>query len=32
MKQLILLAILTTFGLQSCNAGTSGTWKDENIE
>ncbi|WP_425637817.1 hypothetical protein ACPUEN_00120 [Algoriphagus yeomjeoni] len=32
MKNLILLAILAAFGLQSCNVGTTGTWKDENIE
>lgn len=32
MKQLLILLILTTIGLQSCNVGTSGTWKDENIE
>ncbi len=32
MKNLILLTILTAFGLQSCNVGTTGTWKDENIE
>lgn len=32
MKNLILLTILSVFGLQSCNVGTTGTWKDENIE
>jgi|TARA_B110000091_G_scaffold142360_1_gene152085 hypothetical protein len=32
MKNLILLTILTAFGLQSCNVGTTGTWKDDNIE
>ena len=32
MKKLILLTILTAFVLQSCNVGTTGTWKDENIE
>jgi hypothetical protein len=32
MKNLILLTILTVFGLQGCNVGTVGTWKDENIE
>lgn len=32
MKHLFFFTILMTFGLQSCNIGTSGTWKDENIE
>jgi len=32
MNYLISLSILTALGLQSCNVGTSGTWKDENIE
>lgn len=32
MKKLILLTIITAFGLQGCNVGTTGTWKDENIE
>jgi hypothetical protein len=32
MKNLIFLTILTAFGLQSCNVGTTGTWKDDNIE
>lgn len=32
MKNLILLTILIAFGLQSCNVGTTGSWKDENIE
>ena len=32
MKHLILLIIITAFGLQSCKVGTTGTWKDENIE
>lgn len=32
MKNFILLTILTAFGLHSCNVGTTGTWKDENIE
>lgn len=32
MKKLILLTILTAFGLQSCKVGTTETWKDENIE
>lgn len=32
VKNLILLTILTAFGLQSCNVGTTGTWKDENIK
>lgn len=31
MKKLILLTVLTALGLQSCNVGTTGTWKDENI-
>lgn len=32
MKKLILLTIITAFRLQGCNVGTTGTWKDENIE
>ncbi|RXQ91508.1 hypothetical protein EO244_12215 [Ancylomarina salipaludis] len=32
MKQLFILFILATLGFQSCNVGTSGTWKDENID
>jgi predicted regulator of amino acid metabolism with ACT domain len=32
MKQLFLLVSIVVFLLQSCNVGTSGTWKDENIE
>ncbi|WCM41037.1 hypothetical protein MG290_08695 [Flavobacterium sp. CBA20B-1] len=28
----ILLTIITVFVLQSCNVGTTGIWKDENIE
>lgn len=32
MKTLLLLTILIVFGLQSCNFGTTGNWKDENIE
>ncbi|UBM58600.1 hypothetical protein LAG90_17510 [Marinilongibacter aquaticus] len=32
MKNLILFTILTTLGLQSCNVGSTGTWKDENIQ
>ncbi len=32
MKQLPILVILIAFVLQGCNLGTSGTWKDENID
>ncbi len=32
MKQLLILLILAIAGLQSCDVGTSGTWKDENID
>ena len=32
MKQLMTLLILTTLLFQGCNVGTSGTWKDENID
>ncbi|WP_373397483.1 hypothetical protein V8V91_23450 [Algoriphagus halophilus] len=32
MKNLILFILLIALGLQSCNVGTTGTWKDENIE
>jgi len=32
MKQLFILLILATLGFQSCKVGTSGTWKDENID
>jgi len=32
MKNLFILIIFIAFGLQSCNVGTTGTWKDENIQ
>jgi hypothetical protein len=32
MKQLLFLLIITTIGIQSCKVGTTGTWKDENID
>ncbi|NBW35659.1 MAG: hypothetical protein EBR30_11715 [Cytophagia bacterium] len=32
IKDLLFLTILTVFGLQSCNVGTTGSWKDESIE
>ncbi len=32
MKKFLILLSLVIFGLQSCNVGTSETWKDENID
>ncbi len=32
MKKLIILAFVAILGFQSCNFGTTGVWKDENIE
>lgn len=32
MRQIVIFFILIIFALQSCNLGTSGTWKNENIE
>lgn len=32
MKNLFILILFIAFGLQSCNVGTTGTWKDENIQ
>lgn len=32
MKRLILFITLTTLGIQGCNFGSTGTWKDENID
>lgn len=32
MKHIFFLIVITAFGLQSCNVGTTGSWKDENIE
>ena len=32
MKKILILLSLVIFGLQSCNIGTSETWKDENID